>query len=475
MLIDISARPDPVVLAAKVRSLLDQGRPDAARPLIAALRALGAEITLATELEARCLFAQERTDEAIAVLTAGLDAVGPSAALYLTRAELRLRVGEGAGAASDAAEAVICDPSNAGSKALLGRALLQLGFAVDAALCLREALAAAPRIATTRLDLADALDKAGSPNTSEAVVTDGVALDPGDASLRSAALLRRIRAGDFTSALAIGVDARCNAALDACGYGLVGYALASLGRHEEAAEAYVEALKLAPEDPYVRHLVAAAGRCEAGERAPPDYVRVLFDGYARRFDDHLVHLGYRVPGLVRRALAQHPVLEGPVLDLGCGTGLLAVACKDLSRGGTERDWVGVDLSPRMLDGARAKALYAELHEADILAYLVHETRAFPVILAGDVLCYFGRLGPLFRAVQPCLAVDGKFVFTVERLPPGEEEVHLGRRGRYIHSAGHLASAAREAGLTVVSLDEHILRYDGAEPIHGFIAVAERRP
>ena len=57
---------------------------------------------------------------------------------------------------------------------------------------------------------------------------------------------------------------------------------------------------------------------------------------------------------MRRSL-RHPVIAagerlGPVLDLGCGTGLVAVVLSDLSVG----PLVGVDVSSRMLAQAAAK-------------------------------------------------------------------------------------------------------------------------
>lgn len=460
-------RPDPPALAAKARRLLEQGRPGAAQPLVAALRPLGASPALAAELDARLLFAQGQAEAAITAIDACLDADGPSAGLYLTRSEMQLLAGNIGAAAVDAAEAVTLDPVCAPAKALLGRALLHLGRAADAVACLDEALAALPHAVSTRLDLATALDGIGAAELGDATIAAGVALDPGIATLRNAAVLRRIRAGDYPGAVAMAAAARHEAALDACGFGLMGHALASLGRLDEAADAYVEALKLAPDDPHVRHIVAASGRSDAGDRAPAEYVRTLFDDYASRFDDHLIHLGYRVPGMMRGLLASTGA-AGPVLDLGCGTGFLALACSDVAPGA----WIGVDLSPRMLDAARAKALYAELHEADLLAYLAAETRQFPLIVAADVLCYFGPLGPLLQAVRSRLAPGGRFLFTVEHLVPGPDSVRLGRMGRYAHSATHVTTAARDAGFEVVSLAEEVLRFDGGAPVHGLVAVLE---
>lgn len=462
-------RPCPEALAVKARALLGQGRLGAAQPVIAALRALGSARTLAAELEARLAFALGRVENAMAVLTAAIADEPGSTALLSTRAELRLLAGDPPGAAADAADAVVLDRRDAGAKALLGRALLQLGRFADAVACLDEALAARPGAVATRLDLAAALDALSSPELGEAVIVSGLALSPGNAALRSAAMLRRIRAGDFTAALAMAQSARHGGALDACGFGLMGHALSSLGRHAEAADAYVEALKLAPEDPYVRHLAAAAGRVAAGDRAPADYVRVLFDGYADRFDNHLIHLGYRVPGLLRALLRRDPPMDGPVLDLGCGTGLLALACRDVAPG----DWVGVDLSPRMLEAARAKELYAELHEADLISYLAGEARDFPLIVAGDVLCYLGELRAPLRAVAPRLRPAGRFFCTAELLASPRDEVRLGHMGRYAHSRAHILAAAEAAGLTVVSVAEETLRLEGQAPVPGLLVLLER--
>lgn len=468
MSLAIAQRPDPRTLAAQARSLLDQGHPGAAQPILAALRALGAAATLTADLEARLLYAQGRAGDAVAVLDAVL-ASERSSALFLTRAELRLSAGEPAGAAADAAEAVTLDPLSPAPKALLGHALLHLGRAADAVACLDEVLAAHPHAVSARLDLAAALDAIQAPDLGEAVLAGGIALAPRNPALRSAALLRRIRAEDFAAAVALAETARQLGALDACGFGLMGHALSSLGRHGEAADAYTEALKLAPEDQFVRHLVAAAGRVPAAERAPGEYIRVLFDGYADRFDHHLIQLGYRVPGLIHRTISRRQTtVAGPTLDLGCGTGLLALVCQDLTQG----QWLGIDLSAKMLESAKNKALYNELHNSDILTYLAAEDREFPLILAGDVLCYFGNLQLFMQKLAPRLLPGGRFIGTVERLDSTHDEVRLGRMGRYAHSKVHVLTAAQNAGLAVTSIEKEVLRFDGDAPVPGLLLVLE---
>jgi predicted TPR repeat methyltransferase len=385
------------------------------------------------------------------------------------------------GAAEDAAEAVILRRDDPVAKALLGVVLIGLGRPEEALPCLREAVAAEPGNASFHQGLAAANDALGDGAAAAETLAAGVAACPGSVALRNAAVLHRVRRDDFEGAVALAEQARQDGVADACLYGLKGHALSSLDRHEEATEAYADALKLGPEDPYVRHLVAASGALPGAERAPTDYLRAVFDGYADRFEAHLISLGYRAPGLLRAALIRLlPELRdgetvGPVLDLGCGTGLTAVAVSDLPL----RHFIGVDLSSGMLREAAAKQLYAELHEADLMAALAHDERRYPVILAGDVLCYFGSLDEVFAAVRRRLTPRGLFLFSVETL--GQQEVSgtgrrdwaLGRQGRYAHDAAYVERVASDAGFRIREATIETLRSDIGAPVTGLIVALER--
>jgi predicted TPR repeat methyltransferase len=97
------------------------------------------------------------------------------------------------------------------------------------------------------------------------------------------------------------------------------------------------------------------------EDVESEYIRRLFDDFADRFEDTLVgHLAYDTPHRMKQFLHRHAA-DGAasVLDLGCGTGLMG---QQLARSGRSID--GVDLSPRMLDHARAKEGYRDLHAGD---------------------------------------------------------------------------------------------------------------
>jgi predicted TPR repeat methyltransferase len=459
----------------RLRELIERQRPAAARPLLNALVRLLPEGEELAELEARLLLLEGNAAGACASLDAAVARAPASPLLRLARATMRAQAGDTEAAARDAAEAVVLDPTQARAKALLGTLLKQLGRHTEARACLEEAVAAAPDDAGYRRQLAAAHEAGGDRQAAAATLEEGLARAPADVGLRSALILSRMRHGDFAGAEALALAACRAGVADACLFGLLGHARSSLGRHADAAEAYAEARKLAPEDPYVRHLAAAGGLAPDVGRASTDYVRTVFDGYARRFDTHLITLGYRIPGAIKAELARlgpWPRGCGPLLDLGCGTGLLAVAAAEPDVG----PWIGVDLSPAMLAEAERRGLYAELHAADIAAFLATETRQFPVILAGDVLPYFGDLAPLLRQVAARLTPGGRFLFSVEHLadsgadgPPWQ----LGRLGRYAHGEAHVAAAAAAAGLRVALLRAETVRLEVDVPVAGLFVTLER--
>jgi predicted TPR repeat methyltransferase len=477
----IHATADPEALRRRAAGLIAAGRLAAARPLLAAARALAPPSPELTLVTARLAASSGAWEEAIQDLDSGVAAAPSHAGLRKLRADVRHRMNDLEGAARDAAEAVILDPADPHAKAILGAALLDIGRVPDAVACLAEAVAGAPRDLDYREALAQALEKAGDPDRALLVLTDGIAVAPASVVMRNAAILLCVRRRDFTQAIRLAENARSHGIADACTFGLKGHALSSLGKHDEAALAYQDALKLGPEDPYVRHLVVSSGAMPESKRAPEGYVRTVFDGYADRFENHIISLDYRIPYAIRTMLQAHPKIIaglplGPVLDLGCGTGLVALAIGDLPLG----PFTGVDLSPRMLAHARVKRLYAELREADIIADLASHTQTWPLIVAADVLCYFGALEELLALVQSRLEPNGWFVFSVEQVLPDHDGVLPGngswalqRQGRYAHSEHYLYEAVCAAGFRVLRIERPVVRQEAGADVPGLLLAIER--
>lgn len=466
----------PETLLERAASLINDGHTGAARALLAAVRRMSPGLSRQAELAARLALRDRQFDRAREVLDPAIEAAPTDPNLRKLRAELRRELGDIRGAAADAAEAVVQDPADPVAKALLGVLLLELRRPADAVACLREAVAGEPANPAFHEALAAAFEAAGDAEAALTTLFEGIAAAPRSVSLRNAAVLHCVRRRDFAVADAIAEEARIAGVMDACLFELKGHSLSSLGRHEDAAGAYAEALKLGPEDPYVRHLVAAAGAVPGASRAPAEYVRTVFNGYADRFEAHLLSLGYQAPWLLHAAIQARGVKGGPVLDIGCGTGLLAVVLADLNLG----PFIGVDVAPGMLTQATGKQLYAELHEADIIDFLHADERSWPLILASDVLCYFGTLDDLFAAVRQRLSPGGLFAFSVELIQPdaqgampGNGEWSLGRQGRYAHAEHYVMRAAEAVGLQVIQVTPDILRCEADAPVPGLIVLLGR--
>jgi predicted TPR repeat methyltransferase len=249
-----------------------------------------------------------------------------------------------------------------------------------------------------------------------------------------------------------------------------GHALRELGRLEDAAAAYRRALECGADASAGLFALAALGQEQAPAVAPSDYIVSLFDGYARRFDEHLVgKLKYQAhERLCDAVLALRPP-PGDVLDLGCGTGLCAPLLKPVAG-----RFVGVDLSPRMLDAARERGLYTELACEDVAAYLRHQPPAtFDLVVSTDVFIYIGDLQPVFEGVRRVLRPGGLFGFSIESTAAGDFILQPTRR--YAQSPAYIERLAREHGLEVVRLDPCVIRQEKSEDIGGHIAVLRLPP
>ncbi len=299
------ASPDADALTRRLSDLIALGRINAARPMLAALRRLTPPSARLAELAALLAMREGRLGDARGELDAAISEHPGQAVLHRCRAELRHRIGDLPGAALDAADAVVLDPAAPSGKAMLGMLMTELGRPAEAVRCLREAVGADPANPTFRQGLATAQAVGNDLDAAAATLDAGIAAAPGSGELRNAAVLLAVRRRLFDDALVLAEDARRDGLADACLFGLKGHALSKLGRDNEAGEAYAEALKLGPDDPYVRHLVASSGGLPEASCAPPDYLRAVFDNYADRFEAHLISLGYRIPGVIRAALLQH--------------------------------------------------------------------------------------------------------------------------------------------------------------------------
>lgn len=130
----------------------------------------------------------------------------------------------------------------------------------------------------------------------------------------------------------------------------------------------------------------AAGRHEGHlgavyDAKAPAEIAALYDGWAASYDAEMAQAGYRHPSIGLALLARHaPRGTGPVLDAGCGTGLLGNWLGILGFAPVE----GLDLSQGMLDAARAKGCYAALHRLALGEALPFADGQFAAVISTGV-------------------------------------------------------------------------------------------
>jgi predicted TPR repeat methyltransferase len=247
-----------------------------------------------------------------------------------------------------------------------------------------------------------------------------------------------------------------------------------LGERDEAIAAFRKALIADPEDRHGASLHLMLLGAQELSAMPQAYVRALFDQYAPKFETALVDdLGYRGPALLFKAvLATRHAIRKPAffkraIDLGCGTGLAATAfAKEADH------FIGIDLSPRMIEQARLTGLYAQLEVADMAQGLREKPDASAdLVLAADAMVYLSDLAPVLREVKRVLVSGGLLAFTVET--HGGDGVILGEGLRYAHSAGYVRASISDAGLALSRCEDLSARNEDNAPVPGLVVVAEK--
>ena len=245
------------------------------------------------------------------------------------------------------------------------------------------------------------------------------------------------------------------------------------GEAQAAIEAFRKAQELDPQDRHGAGLHLMRLTADAVADMPRDYVRTLFDQYAPRFDAALTQkLAYRGPALLLDAVsracesAKRQMKFGAMLDLGCGTGLGGAAFRK-----HVDTLTGMDLSPLMVEQARAKGIYDKLAVGDIPEFLKAEKAEarYHLVLAADVFTYLADLGSVIADCADVLEANGLLAFTVETHQG--DGVILGDKLRYAHGVAHVKQAIAAANLKPSLIEEKSTRNDGGVAVPGLVIVA----
>lgn len=210
-----------------------------------------------------------------------------------------------------------------------------------------------------------------------------------------------------------------------------------------------------PENIVAKHLWAALNGKNADYET--EYNRLLFDSFAENYENVLHNINYAV---VDKIAEIAPDLNGKILDLGCGTGLIGLKMKN-----PDNTFYGVDLSKAMLQKANQKNVYKVLEQADAVAYLQQHKNEFSAIVAADVFCYFGNLEKLLKGAAPT-----KIIFSIES-DLQTENYKIQPNGRYKHNLLYVENVLKSAGYTNIKSYPLVLRKENNKNVEGLIFTA----
>ena len=242
-----------------------------------------------------------------------------------------------------------------------------------------------------------------------------------------------------------------------------------VGRRDQARAAYEKYLTFEPDNVEVQHILVALRDETPPPRVPNRCIQQLYRRFSTFYEsnvcDDLCYEGpERIQDLVKLVVGDREKLA--VLDLGCGTGLAGMRLKPRAA-----RMVGVDLSPEMVELARARDLYDRLEVAEITNWLERAEERFDLIVACDSLIYFGNLRQVIAAAAKRLNRDGVLALTLER---GDRyPFHLTDSGRYAHHPNHVGEVSLEAGLSVARLEDGYLRMEYGAEVTGLFAALKK--
>ena len=121
----------------------------------------------------------------------------------------------------------------------------------------------------------------------------------------------------------------------------------------------------------------------------PDDNRKYYEGFAPFYDSIFVKdLGYTYPSVVANLLVENIKIDGPICDIGCGTGLVA---SEIKKKMPNAIIDGVDISKDMIQISREKNIYRNLIELNLEDPLDHLLKNYSTVVSAGTFTH-GHLG-----------------------------------------------------------------------------------
>lgn len=359
-------------------------------------------------------------------------------------------------------------PNAAEAYVALGSVHLAKKELAEAARLFSEALKRNPNSVTALVNLGFAHKSAGRLSEAKTFLQRALTLQPQLPEAHYSLgliFLQEIRMDDAESALNRTLELNPRHA-DA--FEQLGALLRHRDKRKEALELYQRFAKVYPEHQDVKFFLPMLESGKDPGRIP---VELLAGRYrnaevASSFDEGMTkQLDYALPVTVEKHMVRllgDKAATMDALDLGCGTGLYGRVVKRWTR-----RLVGVDLAVEMLEEARRKGVYDELVCGELIETLDATDEQYDLVIAMDVLVFFGDLAQIFERVKKILRPQGLFIFDLEKADEAYRwQLHIA--GNYLHARRYITELAESNGFTEALCEEVEIRNEGSLRIKGHL-------
>ncbi len=242
---------------------------------------------------------------------------------------------------------------------------------------------------------------------------------------------------------------------------------------DESIKVYYQILKIDPANEAANFYIKTLEAGISPSKIPTGILKAVYNSEdaAKSFDKSLLQqFDYKAPEVMNKSVREVLGQERnqlDVLDLGCGTGLCGSLLRDVAR-----TLEGVDISANMIEEAKKKAVYDKLSVVDIMEIIDNYENDFDVIIAMDVLCFFGDLSEVYKKCARALRSGGVFGFTVEK-GESDQDWTFHNYGNFLHSVDYLNRMGQIVGLKKMKIEEMVLRKELYEARVGYLCVFQK--
>ena len=226
--------------------------------------------------------------------------------------------------------------------------------------------------------------------------------------------------------------------------------------------------------PQVAYMINALENNQKIEVAEPSYLQNVFDNFAGGFEQVLSGLEYAAPQYISEFMQEvYPQLSWKklhILDAGCGTGLCGTFLKKYS---LWRGLDGVDISQGMLEEAHKKKLYHKLYHQELCEFLFNHKKRYDLIVAADVLTYFGNLENVVGGFAFALKKHGRIIFTITKNSATNSAWFLHSSGRFAHTLNYVENQLKKYNFSLEKYALKQLRLENDSPVMGYIISAHK--